>query len=194
MSRTLAALLVALAPAACTRSAPQEVAAPPATTAVPAAPAAATAPPAIDDALVGRFLAFEKAYLEGLPPRLATMQRALASLEKQEKLVGPAAGAKSASDRTQALLEKMKADDRDLRTRAGLSEEQVEALEDLMRTIGAAAQLAAPAQVEALQGARRRYGDAAVDAVLRRKAELSLLWKRQMQIFQETMQAMARGH
>ena len=147
----------------------------------------------VDDALIARYISFQKKYLDGLPPRLRGMRDVLQKLEKSEELKGPAAGAqKTAAD----LLEQMKADDKKLRDAAGLTEEQAQVMGDLVMSIGAAYRPGGSptARDRAIEGLRQKHGNAAVDAALRHKDELVPLWNRQMQIFEETMKMMTKEH
>ena len=199
------------------------VARPPQPAAPAAPAAAAAPQTVIDDEVVRRFVDFDKHYLAALPARMAQMRDQLAAVEKgggkgagspgegaahdvlqrmnaEDAKLRAAAGltqeqGQAMQDLSMAIASARKSG-AELKTRidkarAGLSgvpAEQKKSLEAELQSLERRAR-----EVQSLQGARRRFGDAAVDTAMRHQAELAPLWDQQMDVFQQAMKLMATG-
>jgi hypothetical protein len=174
------AALCAAALVSCKKETPATPAAPAQTLPAPPRPA----PPPIDDAVVAKFIAYDKKYLASLPQRMRAMRDELRKLEDEQKKKGPAAAA-AEQDGARAVLDRMTAEDRQMRKDAGLTDEQAHAMQELSLALASSKKGKGD-----MNAARRRFGDAAVDAVVRNQARLVPLAEQHLAVFQEAMKMM----
>lgn len=140
-------------------------------------------PPQIDDAVVAKFIAYDKKYLMALPQRMRAMRDELRKIEDQQRKKGAAAAPDQ--DGARAVLDRMTAEDRQMRQGAGLTDEQAHAMQELSLALASSKKNKGD-----LSAARRRFGDAAVDAVVRNEGKLVPLAEQHLAVFQEAMKLM----
>ena len=214
MSKTVAALAILAALGGCKPDAPgaprtpappsssaATAPAPPAPPSPPSAPPRPGAPPQlapppgippqlepvpIDDAIVGRFVSFDKKYLATLPRRMQVMRDELRKLEQASRLQG-AAGASTAAGIAEGVLKRMQAQDDKLRAEAGITPAQAQTVQELSIFLAAV-----KAKKADLADARKKFGEVSVAVALRHEQDLVALADAHMKVFQDAMKLMGR--
>src|SRR5438270_14014787 len=97
---------------------------------------------------------------------MRAMRDELRKIEDEQRKKVPAAAAPD-QDRARAVLDRMTAEDRRMRNDAGLTDEQAHTMQELSLALASSKKSKGD-----LSAARRRFGDAAVDAVVRNEGKL----------------------